>query len=198
MDIQILGRGGPRSNKGKAISSMNAVKHGAYAKTRILPHESEDEYKRIVRELIKSFKPRYPVEKQQVYEMANTLWSVERHRLKLMYRQEAIFKELTPRQLAEMVGAYEPFWEHAPEWLKQPNTKFSAKELKLIKDPWRDYLHLIRNSQGIKNYNVVFVTYQKLFESMHPYLKENHGLTLIMSHGKALELQWQQNPKSLE
>jgi hypothetical protein len=31
MKIQILGRTGPKSNKGKAISSLNAVKHGGYA-----------------------------------------------------------------------------------------------------------------------------------------------------------------------
>ena len=111
MEINILGRTGPKSMAGKAISSMNAVKHGAYSQTRLLPHECEDEYKRIKRELTKSFKPSCSAERRQIQEMLDALWSVERFRLRLMYRQEVIFKELKPNQLAEMIGAVEIFFQ---------------------------------------------------------------------------------------
>ena len=194
MEINILGRTGPKSIAGKAISSMNAVKHGAYSKTRLLPHECEDEYKRLKRELIKSFKPTCTAERIQVQDMVDALWSVERYRLRLSYKQEVIFKDLRPQQLAEMIGVTECFRKYAPEYLLQPNTKFSSKEVKEFEAPWREYIHLLRNSQGIKNYNMVFNHYTVLFEKLDAHMREIHRLPLIMHHGKAIELEFQQKP----
>lgn len=197
MEINILGRTGPKSIPGKANSSMNAVKHGAHAKTRILPHECADEYKRVKRELIRSHKPRCFAEHNQIQEMVDALWSIERFRLRLLYKQEVIFRELTPRQLAEMIGAKEFFWGYAPEYLKEPNTKISSKEVKSLIPAWKEYLHLIKNSRGIQNFNMVFNQYLVLFQALDAHMKKNHGVTLIMSHGKAIELEFQQKPSLL-
>ena len=78
MKIQILGRTGPKSNKGKAISSLNAVKHGGYAKTKILPFEDAGERKRLERELYRALGPQDAIKEDLVDRMADSYWARER------------------------------------------------------------------------------------------------------------------------
>ena len=52
MEIQILGCPSRRKLIYKADSSLNAVKHGAYAKTKVLPHEDEKEESRLMKDYI--------------------------------------------------------------------------------------------------------------------------------------------------
>lgn len=57
MKINILGRTGPRSIKGKANSSMNALKHGGFSPRPLLHFEDAGERKRLERECIGTLNP---------------------------------------------------------------------------------------------------------------------------------------------
>jgi hypothetical protein len=198
MKINILGRTGPRSLKGKSISSMNALKHGAYSKTEILPHEDAGERKRLTREIYKALKPQDAVQETIADQMIDSLWIAERFKLRVALRQENIFKQLLPATLAELIevpAVYQPF---APDYLKEPNTKFSKKELKLPLQRYRLYLDLYRNSRGIANYQTVFGRYQLLFEGVHEFIGSDYGPEFLLSTGAGLEIPWQQNPKKVE
>lgn len=198
MKINILGRTGPRSLKGKSISSMNAVKHGAYSKTEILPHEDAAERKRLTREIYKALKPRDAVQETIADQMIDSLWMAERFKLRVALRQENIFEQLLPATLAELIEVPEVYQPYAPDYLKEPNTKFSKKELKLPLQRYRLYLDLYRNSKGIANYQTVFGRYQLLFEGVHEFIGDDYGTEFILSTGAGLEIVWQQNPKKVE
>ena len=198
MKINILGSTGPRSLKGKSISSMNAVKHGAYSKTEILPHEDAAERKRLQREIYKALKPQGAVEENLADQMVDNLWTAERFKLRVAMKQEDIFTQLTPATLAELIGVRSEYQPFAPDYLKESNTKFSKKELKLPLQRYRLYLDLYKNSKGIANYQTVFVRYQLLFEGVHEFIGNDYGTPFLLSTGAGLEIAWQQRPQKVE
>jgi hypothetical protein len=51
------GRTGPTSPEGRAASSKNAIKHGACARTLILPHESEEDWELLLAHWCDIYKP---------------------------------------------------------------------------------------------------------------------------------------------
>jgi hypothetical protein len=198
MKINILGRTGPRSLKGKSISSMNAVKHGAYSKTEILPHEDAAERKRLQREIYKALKPQGAVEENLADQMIDNLWTSERFKLRVAMKQADIFTQLTPATLAELIGVRSEYQPFAPDYLKEPNTKFPKKELKLPLQRYRLYLDLCKNSKGIANYQTVFARYQVLFEGVHEFIGNDYGTPFLLSTGAGLEIAWQQRPQKVE
>lgn len=198
MKINILGRTGPRSLKGKSISSMNALKHGAYSKTEVLPHEDAAERKRLQREIYRALKPQAAVEENLADQMIDCLWISERFKLRVAMKQENIFSQLTPITLAELIGVKAEYQPYAPDYLKEPNTKFVKKDLKLPLQRYHLYLDLCKNSKGIANYQTVFVRYQLLFEGVHEFIGNDYGTPFLLSTGAGLEIAWQQRPKKVE
>jgi hypothetical protein len=198
MKINILGRTGPRSLKGKSISSMNALKHGAYSKTEILPHEDAAERKRLQREMYKALRPQSAVEENLADQMIDSLWASERFKLRVAMRQENIFSQLAPSTLAELIGVRVDYRPYAPDYLKEPNTKFAKKDLKLPLQRYRLYVDLCKNSNGIANYQMVFARYQVLFEGVHEFIGNDYGAPFLLSTGAGLEVAWQQSPKKVE
>jgi len=175
MQINILGREGRRQLRYKADSSLNAVKHGAYSKTEILPHEDAGERKRLAREIYKALKPRGAVEESIADQMIDSLWNSERFKLRVAMKQENIFAQLASTTLAELIDVPAAYRPYAPDYLKEPNTKFAKKELKLPLQRYRLYLDLCKNSKGIANYQTVFVRYQVLFEGVHEFIGNSYG-----------------------
>lgn len=198
MKIHLLGRTGPRSQKGKSNSSLNAVKHGAYAKTEVLPFEDADERKRLDRALIKAFQPRDAIEHTLIQNMAQSLWTMERFKNRLALRQGKIFKEITPRMLAELIGVPTAYQPHAPDYLKEPNTKFAKKDLKEPLKLYNDYIHLRKNSLGIQNYQMVFVSYQDLFKGAHEFAQQKKYKPVLNTLGNGLDLFYQNDPLAVE
>ena len=198
MKIQILGRTGPKSAKGKANSALNAVKHGGYAKTKILPFEDAGERKRLERELYRAFNPQDAIEEDFVDRMVDHYWARERFILRLAMKQEAIFEKLTARALAQLIDIpeiYEPF---APEYLKEPNTKFTKKELQPLGRLYADYQHLMKNSKGIQNYQMVFGAYKDLFHGLHDYVGLDYEVLFLNQDRTGIHIAWQQQPKKVE
>jgi len=71
---------GPRTEEGKARSAQNAIKHGAFAKSIILPGESEIEFKILHDAFIKDHNPEGETERSLVRGLAETQWRLNRLR----------------------------------------------------------------------------------------------------------------------
>ena len=198
MKINILGRTGPRSLKGKANSSMNALKHGGYSQRPVLHFEDPAERKRLERKMYQDIKPRDCLEEVLVEQMVHSLWTIERFKLRLSLRQESIFENLTPTAMADMLGIPEPYRSYAPSYLKEPNTKISKKEAQRAARLFQDYEHLAKHSKGIPNYQMVFGRYQDLFLGLDQYLGTRLSVRIMAATQNGLSIGWQNNPKKLE
>jgi hypothetical protein len=198
MKINILGRTGPRSIKGKANSSMNALKHGGYSQREVLHFEDATERKRLERQLYRALKPRDSLEETLVDQMIQSLWLAERFKLRLSLRQDSIFQELTSSVIAELLCIPEPYRSHPPDFLKEPNTKFNKKEVGIAAQRFTAYQHLCKNSKGISNYQMVFGAYQDLFDGLHVYLGNRFNVPILASTGQGISIAWQQQSKKME
>lgn len=198
MKINILGRTGPRSIKGKANSAMNAVKHGGFSPRPLLHFEDVAERKRLERLIYRDIKPKDAIEETLTDQMIQSLWVMERLKLRLGLRQESIFQHLTPSTMAQMLEIPEPYRSHAPQFLKEPNTRFAKKEVKIAAKRFQDYGHLCKNSKGIANYQMVFGAYRDLFDGLDQYLGNRFNVPILASTNNGLSLAWQQNTKKFE
>ncbi len=71
---------GPRTEEGKQRSSQNSLKHGLFAKTIVLPGESQEEFDALREGLIKEYAPDEPSEREMVNTLAETQWRLVRLR----------------------------------------------------------------------------------------------------------------------
>lgn len=198
MEIHILGSEGRRNLRYKANPALNAVKHGAFAKTKILPHEDIREHQRLTRMMNKDLRPRGIVEESLVDQMIESLWTAERLKLRVVLKQENIFAQLTPIGLAQMIGVPEEYLPFAPDYLKEPNTRFLKRDLKVPERHYKLYLHLCEHSKGIQNYQMVFGAYKDLFQGVHDFIGTSYKVPFMMATGAGLELGWQNKPKAVE
>jgi hypothetical protein len=65
---------GPRTEEGKSHSSQNSLKHGVFAKTIVLPGESQEEFDALVAGLRKDHKPEGETECNLVRGLAEIQW----------------------------------------------------------------------------------------------------------------------------
>src|SRR5689334_2252483 len=71
---------GPKTAAGKAVSSQNAVCHGACASTIvILPHESEAEWQQLHDSSVRRFQPADQQEYKIVVQLAGIQWRMDRN-----------------------------------------------------------------------------------------------------------------------
>ena len=73
-------RGGPRTMEGKARARYNGTKHGLTGRTVVLPWEDMEQYKRFSEELVESFAPQTPFERQLAQTIADAQWRLNRAR----------------------------------------------------------------------------------------------------------------------
>lgn len=198
MKIHILGRTGPKSAKGKAISALNALKHGGYAKTKLLPFEDAGERKRLESELYRALKPQDAIEEDLIDRMVDSYWARERFMLRLAMKQEGIFRQLTPLALAQLINVPQGYQSFAPDYLKEPNTKFTQKELQPLRHQYADYQHLIKNSKGIQNYQMVFGSYKDLFQGLNDFVGLDYKVPFLNHDRNGIQIGWQQQPKKVE
>jgi hypothetical protein len=71
---------GPRTDAGKAVSSMNSLKHGLTAKTVVLPGENKADFDALHHQLIEEHAPIGALETELVAEIAACLWRLQRAR----------------------------------------------------------------------------------------------------------------------
>jgi hypothetical protein len=72
--------GQPTSPKGRARSSMNALRHGLTARVVVLPSEDMDAYRAFSKEIVDCLDPQTPVERQFAQTVADNQWRINRVR----------------------------------------------------------------------------------------------------------------------
>jgi hypothetical protein len=71
---------GPRTPEGKAISAMNAMRHGLTGRVVVLPSEDMNVYRSFCKELIAELAPETPLERQYAQTFCDTQWRLNRAR----------------------------------------------------------------------------------------------------------------------
>ncbi len=71
---------GPRTSSGKAIASMNAMRHGLTGRIVVLPTEDMNIYRAFCKELMADLAPETPLERQYAQTFCDTQWRLNRAR----------------------------------------------------------------------------------------------------------------------
>jgi hypothetical protein len=71
---------GPRTAEGKAISAMNAMRHGLTGRVVVLPSEDMNVYRAFCKELMEELAPETPLERQYAQTFCDTQWRLNRAR----------------------------------------------------------------------------------------------------------------------
>ncbi len=71
---------GPRTPEGKAIASMNAMRHGLTGRVVVLPTEDMNVYNAFCKELMADLAPETPLERQYAQTFCDTQWRLNRAR----------------------------------------------------------------------------------------------------------------------
>jgi hypothetical protein len=198
MTIHYQGQTGPKSDAGKRIASMNALKSGLFAKSPLLAFEDEGQYKRHVKLVMHSLKPEDAVQLHLAQQIADSMWRGTRQELRAALHREEIFKQLTPRILAGLMGLDEPMVSHAPAFIVTPNHRFGRAYLKQSRQRHGQYEHLQQNVKGVLNYNMVWRNYPEFFQGLDLWSKNAISTRIFMFNNQGIELYWQSHPKELE
>jgi hypothetical protein len=98
---------GPKTQEGKAVVRLNALRHGLLTRDVVLPGEDADAFEDLLNQVRAGLSPVGPIEELLVDRAVNTMWRLGR----LARAETALFdwrvRVLKVNQLADQVGSYE-------------------------------------------------------------------------------------------
>ena len=95
--------GGPRTEEGKAITSKNALKTGAYSKAIVLPGEEESEFLELQKQLAEEFQVVGLLEQTLIADLAASIWKQLRlKQIEKNYLLTQLERRPTPLELREV------------------------------------------------------------------------------------------------
>ena len=100
--LNSLNSTGPKTDAGKAVSSLNRLRHGLYAETLILPGEDTAEFEILHRSLEDHYQPQDPIQQKMVDELAALQWKMVR----LELAEGLLFEENEGKPLTEWLIHY--------------------------------------------------------------------------------------------
>jgi hypothetical protein len=145
-----------------------------------------------------SLSPQSAIEQALVQQIADSLWRGARLELRSTMRREEVIKQLTPQELAGLLGIAGKRQARAPDYLVTPNHQILKKDIVLPKKCLQQFDHLVKNVKGVANYESVWRQYQHLFTALHFWVKADGKVDLFRSDFSALNLAWQQRPRLIE
>jgi len=192
------GQTGPKTERGKWRSKMNALKHGRYAKSTLLPFEDESAFKAHLRDIRAALMPNDYVEQQIVDEYAHALWRLQRQENRTAYERERILDKLTAPMMADMLGVSPEYCAAAPSYLLNPKMKVSLAQEKVANAAYEQYGRLMKEAKGTNNFNLVWRNFPDLFKALGAYIEHLGSLKpLFTDHQKDLNVAWQQHPQKI-
>lgn len=191
-------KSGPKSMAGKAISSMNAIKHGGYSQKRLLPFEDAKAYQTHFDEVICDLSPNNSLQHVAASQYADALWRVERMQVREKLTRQEMMSKVTPQIVAEQLGFEGRKRELAPDYLVDINYEIPVDEMEGLEDFFKERYYLLQNCKGMANFNMVWRQFPVLFTHLARYVAEFEDMKpLFMASGEGLDIAWQQNPKQL-
>jgi hypothetical protein len=155
-----------KTEKGKATSRLNALKHGLRAQTGtpVLPHEDPNELEQTTRQWIDDIQPQNALERALVGRAARLAWSLDRaerqetahrahHLRKALVRRDARLWETVcepGQQLFYLAGPRTtrlpgpPWQDHPPLFLRR--LEQSAVGCRWLLDRWHEFDHLLEGN----------------------------------------------------
>lgn len=198
MTSNAQGQTGPKSIAGKAISSMNAIKHGGFSKKRLLPFEDAKAYQAHLNEVLTDLGPSNSLQKVAANQYADALWRVERIQERETLTREEMMRKVTPQIVAEQLGFEGKKRDLAPDYLIDPNYEIPLAQLEGLDNFFKERHHFLQNCKGMANYNMVWRQYPNLFTHLEKHISTIKNIKpLFMTNHEGLDLAWQQNPKRL-
>ena len=95
--------GGPRTEEGKAITSKNALKTGAYSKAIVLPGEEESDFLELQKQLAEEFQVVGLLEQTLIADLAASIWKQLRlKQIEKNYFLTQLERRPTPSELREV------------------------------------------------------------------------------------------------
>jgi hypothetical protein len=85
----------------------------------------------------------------------------------------------------------------APDYLLTPNHKIAKKDVQDAGIVVYQYEQFLKNAKGMTNYNGVWRQYPELFKGAHIWAQSLVSVPFFMSHGKDLNIEWQNNPEAV-
>ena len=193
------GQTGPKTQRGKWHSKWNALKHGRYAKSTLLPFEDETAFKQHLRDIRATLLPDNYVEQQIVDEYAHALWRLQRQENRTAYAREKILEKLTPDMMAGMLGLNSEYCIAAPDYLTDLKKKIAKSQAILANAAYEQYLKLMQGAKGITNFNLVWRQFPDLFNALGVYIDQLGSMRPLFTPGqKDLDIAWQQHPEELK
>jgi len=190
---------GPKTERGKWNSKWNALKHGRYAKSTLLPFEDESAFKLHLREIRAALLPNDYVEQQIVDEYAHALWRLQRQENRIAYVREEILNQLTPAMMAKMLGLSQELCAAAPDYLLDLKKRFHKSNVVLASAAYEQYERLMTGAKGISNFNLVWRNFPDLFNSLSAYIEDLGSLKpLFTANQKDIDYAWQQHPEKIQ
>ena len=187
---------GPKTQRGKWHSKWNALKHGRYAKSTLLPFEDEAAFRKHLRDIRAALLPNDYVEQQIVDEYGHALWRLQRQENRAAYERERILERLTPPMMAEMLGLSQDYCAAAPDYLTDLKTKISKMQAGLAGAAYQEYERLMEGAKGITNFNLVWRNFPNLFNALSVFIDRLGSLRpLFTANQKDLDIAWQQRPE---
>jgi len=101
---------GPITAAGKAISSINATKHGLTSQKVILPGEDSAEFQELLDTLVAEHRPGSPTESLLIDEMAQARWRLDRVRRK---QDQAFSADMLDQKLLALLLRYGATYERS-------------------------------------------------------------------------------------
>ena len=125
---------GPKTERGKANSRLNALKYGIYATTPVLPAEDEDAYRELEKLNQEYFAPVGPVENLLVRQINIEQWKLKRiETAEIAFleqlREESFAKFLRALDLNEIIYALSVLTQESPEELVQQGRESLASKM---------------------------------------------------------------------
>jgi hypothetical protein len=193
------GQTGPKTQRGKWHSKWNALKHGRYAKSTLLPFEDETAFKHHLRDIRAALLPDNYVEQQIVDEYAHALWRLQRQENRTAYERERILEKLTPDMMAGMLGLNDEYCIAAPDYLTDLKKKIPKSQAILANAAEEQYQRLMQGAKGITNFNLVWRQFPDLFNALGAYIDRLGSMRPLFTPGqKDLDIAWQQHPEELK
>ena len=190
---------GPKTERGKWNSKWNALKHGRYAKSTLLPFEDEAAFKLHLREIRAALLPNDYVEQQIVDEYAHALWRLQRQENRIAYVREEILNQLTPAMMAKMLGLSQELCAAAPDYLLDLKKRFHKSNVVLASAAYEQYERLMTGAKGISNFNLVWRNFPDLFNALSAYIEDLGSLKpLFTANQKDIDYAWQQHPEKIQ
>ena len=93
MSANYQGQTGPKSPAGKNKVRFNALKHGLYAKSKILPTENPKEYQRLLRAVFEDINPQGMIEERIYFKNSLTLAMLGRLKLVRVQNKLRLFNQ---------------------------------------------------------------------------------------------------------